>query len=154
MVQMTKERREAYVEVLEILKHMEKQYVEKIPIKLRNFFQENASKEYNFHINLTIPLEENKFKDNTLSILAMLNLNYWCDDEEHKKELISQYRENEQRYQEELRQKYNPDNLFQNKKRTSIQPSQFVQDDFPLVTVKESIVTKLIKKLKEIFHIY
>ena len=151
---MTKDRREAYVEVLEILNHMEKQYVEKIPLKLREFFQENSSKEYKFHINLTIPLEENKLKENTLSILAMLNLNYWCENEEHKKELISKYNENEQKYQEKLRQKYNPDNLFKDKTQIPIQQSQTVQNNLAIVPVKESIFTKFIKKLKNIFHIH
>lgn len=154
MIQMTKDRREAYVEVLEILNHMEKQYVEKIPLKLREFFQENSSKEYKFHINLTIPLEENKLKENTLSILAMLNLNYWCENEEHKKELISKYNENEQKYQEKLRQKYNPDNLFKDKTQIPIQQSQTVQNNLAIVPVKESIFTKFIKKLKNIFHIH
>ncbi len=42
-IQMTSERMEAYVEVIEILKHMDKKYVEKIPKKLRNFFEKNCS---------------------------------------------------------------------------------------------------------------
>ena len=112
MIQMTQERREAYVEVLELLKHMDNKYVEKVPIKLREFYKNNASNEYEFHIDMSIPLEEYKFKEITLNILAMLNINYWCESEEHKKELLNKY------YQNELRKKYNTDELF--KKKTKI----------------------------------
>ena len=47
----------------------------------------------------------------------MLNLQYWCKDENEKERLKSIYAENERKYQNELREKYNPDNLFKNKQR-------------------------------------
>ena len=112
---MTSNRMEAYVEVIEILKHMDKQYVEKVPLKLRDFFESNCSKEYKFDVDLSIPLNEQKLKEKTLDILAMLNINFWCESEEHKKELISLYSENDRKYQEKLRGKYNLENIFQSK---------------------------------------
>ena len=48
----------------------------------------------------------------TLPLLAMLLINYWCNTKEEKEELINKYFENEQKYQEQLREKYNPDFLF------------------------------------------
>lgn len=128
---MIKERREAYVEVLEILKHMDKKYVAKIPRDLREFFERNASKEYEFHIDLSIPLEEHKLKEITISILAMLNLNYWCETEEHKQELLKKYHENDLRYQEELRNKYNTDNLFKRERKIISFHQQEVTNAFP-----------------------
>lgn len=47
----------------------------------------------------------------------MLNLQYWCKDENEKERLKSVYAENKRKYQDELREKYNPDNLFKNKQR-------------------------------------
>lgn len=47
----------------------------------------------------------------------MLNLQYWYKDENEKERLKSVYAENERKYQDELREKYNPDNLFKNKQR-------------------------------------
>ena len=107
-----RERKEAYVEILEVLKHMEPKYVEKLPKKLIEFFHSNASKEYTFKINNNIPFEEQQFKKSTISILAMLNYNYWCEDEEHKKYLLNKYNENEIKYQQMLMEKYSKDNLF------------------------------------------
>lgn len=117
--QKMKERREAYVEVLEILKHMDKKYVAKIPRDLREFFERNASKEYEFYMDLSIPLDEHKLKENTINILAMLNLNYWCESEEHRQELLKKYHENDLKYQEELRNKYNTDNLFKRERKVN-----------------------------------
>lgn len=106
------ESKKAYVEVLEILKHMEPKYVEKIPSKLIDFFKINASKEYVFKLNSAIPFEEQELMQSTINILAMLNYNYWCEDEEHKKYLLNKYNENEIKYQEMLMEKYSRDNLF------------------------------------------
>jgi len=94
------ERKEAYVEVLEVLKHMEHKYMEKIPKKLIEFFKSNASKEYKFKLDNNIPFEEQQLKRSTISILAMLNYNYWCKDEEHKRYLLNKYNENEIKYQQ------------------------------------------------------
>ncbi len=151
-IQMTSERMEAYVEVIEILKHMDKKYVEKIPKKLRNFFEKNCSKDYVFNLNTNKPLIEQNLKIKTLAILAMLNLNYWCESEEHKKELISRYNDNEQKYQQELREKYNPDNIFKNNdKKNSIQ-EEIIENEVALVEYKESIFKKIINKIKSIFR--
>lgn len=128
---MIKERREAYVEVLEILKHMDKKYVAKIPSDLREFFERNASKEYEFHIEPSIPLEQHELKEITINILAMLNINYWCDTEEHRQELLRKYHENNLKYQEELRKKYNTDNLFKRERKVISSYQSKTQNAFP-----------------------
>lgn len=109
---MRQDSRKAYVEVLEVLNHMEPKYVEKIPSKLIDLFKINASKEYIFKLNNNIPFEEQELMQSTINILAMLNYNYWCEDEEHKKYLLNKYNENEIKYQIMLREKYSQDNLF------------------------------------------
>lgn len=116
--QAKKNRKEAYREVLEIFKHMDTKYVEKVPIKLREFFKKNASKEYKFSLNKNIPFEQQELKESTISILAMINYNYWCEDEEHKKYLLNKYNQNEIRYQEKLIEKYSRDNLFKRENTT------------------------------------
>ena len=105
-------RKNSYAEILEILKNMDKIYVDRIPKKLIKFFEENKSNVYDFKYNSELKLNQQNLNENTLALLAMLNLNYWCESEEHKEELIARYNENEQKYQEELQEKYNPDNIF------------------------------------------
>lgn len=114
-VQIKPEQAYAYSELLEVLSHMEEKYTNKIPKKLMNFFEENALSTYEKHIDIYKPLEEQNLSERTSALIAMLTLQYWCASKEEKKELINIFNENERKYQEELREKYNPDNIFNNK---------------------------------------
>ncbi len=151
--QMTINRKNSYVEILEILKYMDKIHVDKIPKKLIEFFEENKSNNYNFKYDSAVELDKQNLNDNTLALLAMLNLNYWCESEEHKKELIDRYNDNEQKYQEELREKYNPDNIFKKNNQEKSIEKNIVKEEVAMVEYKESIFKKIINKIKSIFNI-
>lgn len=107
-----KNERQAYNQILEVLKYMDEKYIDKIPKQLITHFQENKASNYNFSINPKISLKEQNLSEETLDILAMLNINYWCEDEQHKKELIQKYHDNEIKHEKELKQKYNVDDIF------------------------------------------
>ena len=85
----------AYAEIIEILNNIEEKYKEKLPNKLIDFFKENSAKNYEKHIKKNISLNEQKLQKETIDILAMLTLNYWCNSEEEKAELTSMYSDNE-----------------------------------------------------------
>ena len=85
----------AYSEVDKILSFMEIRYVEKVPKKMREMFKNEKLQDYEPNIDKNIPLEEQQLERKTLAILAMLNLNYWCENEEEKEELIRAYSNNE-----------------------------------------------------------
>lgn len=104
----------AYAELLEILSLMEEEYINRIPKKLLNIFETYKYSEYSNHIDAEIPLEEQNVSEKTSALLAMLMLNYWCDSDEQKQALKNTFEENERKYQEELKEKYNPDNIFKN----------------------------------------
>lgn len=146
--EITIDKKEAYCEIIEILKYMDEKYVKKIPKQLIYFFKSNSANNYKFRINKELPLKQQTLKEETRVILAMLNLNYWCT-EEHKQELIKIYKNNEEIYQSKLREKYNYDNLFENKK-TKVETGENI---IAMVEYKESFFTKVIKKLQNIFHI-
>ncbi len=136
--------KEAYVEVLEVLKYMDFKYVEKIPVKLRKFFYDNASKQYKFELDQSIPFSEQELSEITINILAMLNYNYWCEDEEHKKYLLNKYNENEIKYQKMLMERYSADNLFKREeKNISSVPQKYEEDKW---------YDKVIQFIKKIFN--
>lgn len=105
----------AYCEVDIILEQMEEEYVNKVPSELRKLFKEQKRRDYLPEIKAEVPLAEQNLMRKTIAILAMLNLNYWCEDEKEKQDLIQMYSENDRKREEELRKKYNPDNLFKKK---------------------------------------
>lgn len=114
----TKEFAEASAEINEILKYMPKEEVEKIPSKLREFFREISSKDYVTNINPNMPLDKQQIKEKTKDIIALIYRNYWCSEEE-RKELDQKLIENDKKFEEELREKYNPDNIFKNNVTTT-----------------------------------
>lgn len=99
---------EVYTEVLTIVDNMNPQYKQRLPKKLIEFFDENSDKEYKFNLNYSVPLKDNKLKPGTKSLLAVLNLQYWCESEEEKKKFLNIYAENESRFQE----KFKIENMF------------------------------------------
>lgn len=109
--------RQAYSEIDTFIELLDEYSKNKIPQKLRKFFKMEKDKEYIKNINPNIPIKEQNLKKETLALIAMLNLQYWCEDENEKQRLKAIYAENEIKYQDELREKYNPDNLFKNKQK-------------------------------------
>ena len=148
---MKSEEKIAYKQLITILNNMEPEYKEKIPKKLMKLFEENSAEDYEFHLDLTRPLQEQELNSKTLALLAMLNLNYWCETEEEKQELIKHYTENERKCQEELRKKYNTDNIFQKNNKENKQ-EETTEQQVALVEHRESVIRKLINKIKSIFH--
>lgn len=114
----TKEFAEASAEINEIFKYLPKEEVEKIPSKLREFFKEVSSKDYVTNINPNMPLDKQQIKEKTKDIIALIYRNYWCSEEE-RKELDQKLIENDKKFEEELREKYNPDNIFKNNVTTT-----------------------------------
>ena len=108
----------AYSEIYEILKLIEDEYVNRIPKKIMSFFEEERDKEYKPRIDVNIPLDEQNLKRETMVLLEILNVNYWCDSEEEKQEIQEELiRNNEikEQQEKELAERYNPDNLFKRK---------------------------------------
>ena len=142
----------AYAEVVEVLDNMSLEDRNKIPKKVYDFFIEKSSKDYIKHLNKDIALCKQEIREDTKEILAILLTNYWCKTENEKNDLLKLFRENELKYQQELREKYNPDNIFKKRTQESAIEEKNIENEFALVEYKESIFKKLINKIKNIFH--
>ena len=103
--------REASVDVLDILNHMSLTEQEKVSKKFIDFLKENSSEDYVSNLDYTKSLDEMELSDETRGLISIMYRNYWCTAEE-KKELDAKFIENEMKRQEELRERFNPDNVF------------------------------------------
>lgn len=139
----------AYAEVDEILSFMEEKYVEKIPYKMREMFKNDRLNGYEPVIRPEIPLDEQNLQRKTFAILAMLNLNYWCEDEEERQKLIAIYAENDKKREAELREKYNPDNIF--KKKESIEQTTTETITALIEYREDNFLKKIINIIKSFF---
>ena len=127
----------AYSEVCTILNMLEDEYKERVPKNVMDFFEEERDKEYNPIIDVNIPLE-------------ILNLNYWCDSEEEKQEILDSFAKNEElkRIKEkELTENYNINNLFKkienNENKTEVSLIEYKKQNF---------IQKIILKIKSLFR--
>lgn len=102
----------AYAEVDYIIHHMNEKYVQKVPTKLLQFFATIKDPEHEVYVDPHVPLQNQNLRKYTLELLALLHLKYWCEDEERRKELYSKMVENQTKLDDQMRQKYNVDNMF------------------------------------------
>ena len=135
----------AYAEVDALLDLLEDEYKERIPEKVRNFFKEEKMKDYHPEIDIEKPLIEQNLKRETMVLLAILNLNYWCENEEEKQSFLNELNKNEEE-KNELEEKYNPDNLFKKKQDESI------QNNLQIIEYKKpNFIQRLLTKIKKFF---
>ena len=83
--------RQAYSEVDEFICLLSEENRDKVPIYLRELFTKEKDTNYIKGINPNIPIKEQGLKEETLAIIAWLNLEYWCQDENEKKRLREVY---------------------------------------------------------------
>lgn len=147
--------RQAYTEIDNFIELLDEHKKNKIPQKLREYFKKEKDKEYIKTIDLNQPIKEQNLKEETLALIAMLNLQYWCEDENEKQRLKTIYSENERKYQNELREKNKPDNLFKIKKHTTLNSTVDVSQNSStsLIEYKESFLIKFKNFIFKLLHI-
>ena len=155
-IEKTIDRKQMYEEVYEFINLLDIEYIDKIPKKMIDFIEEQMDKNYRKNINPYKNISEQNLRTDTIEFLLMLNLKYWCDGDE-RQELLKLYNENEAKYQNELKEKYNPDNIFRNNKQEhdKIQKQSTAHEnteDMYMIEIKENIFQKIIKKIKTFFE--
>ena len=150
---MTLEYKQSLTELNTIIHYMDMEYLKKIPQKFINFISENMDSNYEPNISKNIPINEQTLKKDTRVLLSLLHRNYWCD-EESKTELIKEDLLAKDIYEKELREKYNPDNIFKNKKEQidNISTSQVQENVTSLVEYKEQTwYQKIFENIRNFF---
>lgn len=142
----------AYSEVYEILNLLDKDYKEKVPDKVRTFFEEERLQDYKPEIDTDTPLIDQNLKRETIVLLAILNLNYWCDTPEEKQEILEELSNNQKEKQEFL-EKYNPDNLFKNKQNNEIENEKIIdtQEVSIVEYKKQGVFKRILDKITKFF---
>ncbi len=136
-------------QIYEIIKYMAPNLKARIPKKFISYFENNKSKDYNWKIDEVLPLEKQNLLLTTKEILTVLYRDYICDDLE-KIKVNKILNDNEIEYQNQLKEKYNFEDIFKNKsnkeKNTTIENEQI-----SVITYKKSFLSKIINKIKPFF---
>lgn len=141
--------RKAYSEIDEFISLLNDEEKNKLPIKLKDFFAEEKDKEYVKGINKNIPIKDQNLKEETLAIIALLNLQYWCEDENEKMRLKEVYAKNEKNYQEILQVKYNSDNLFKNREMKQLDVEEVKTENLPIEIKKENLFKRFLNLIRK-----
>ena len=143
--------RQAYSEIDEFLELLDEKNRNEIPTKLRQFFKDEKDKEYHKGITTNIPIKEQNLHRETLVLIALLNLQYWCKDETEKERLKQIYSNNEKEYQKELKEKYNINNIFQSKNKVEEKNIDKQVENLPVEVKKEKWYKKIFKFITKVF---
>ena len=141
---------EAVTEVLAILDNTEIEAVNKIPKKFIEFLKKNRSKTYEPNFDNGKSIKELNLKPKTQALLGLIYLKYWAD-EDGKEKFNKKIKANEEKYQREIREKYNTDNLFKTKEKVIVQENTKEEVGLPAVQNK-SFIQKIVEKIKGIFR--
>ena len=141
---------EAASEVLAILDNTDIEAVNKIPKKFIEFLKQNSLKNYNPQFDKTKSISELGLKPKTQALLGLIYLKYWANEED-KEKFNKKIRNNEEKYQKELKEKYSTDNLFKNKE--TIVKQENIQKESQLTLIQnKTFIQKIIEKIKGIFR--
>ena len=137
---------DAFSEVDAILNIMPSNLFNKIPLKFRQMISEYKNNNYSPQIEE--PVEDYELKDETKIILSLIYRDFLCSDKE-KERLKARDAQKLKEEEEILREKYNTDNIFKDKKVDSVKA---VEESVAMVEYKESFLTRIINKIKNVFR--
>lgn len=109
-----------YNEVYAILQVLGSEYIDKIPIETYEYILSQKDDNIQIYYDVNKTIEEQEMSKETVMFIAYLNLKYWCSKDE-KKELLKIYKQNDEKIEQELKEKYNVNNLFKNKQKQETQ---------------------------------
>lgn len=137
----------AFSETLEILYKSEPKILNKIPKKLLEFLEENKDNTY----NSDIIFKENwikKLRPETCSIIALIYKKYIATEEE-KRNFIKFQKEKSIVLEEELRKKYNYDDMFKrdSSNNENIIKEENTENNKELKIYKKSFFREIINKI-------
>ena len=144
--------KKAYKEVVEILKFVSKENVDKIPKEMLDMFEEEQDKEYNFKVDTTKSFEEQLLLEETKAIFSNIFRDYWANYYQ-RKVIIEKENMDRIKWEEE---KYDPKDLFKNNQKNFNKQNNNDKVDVNLTVIKKEnsfkkLIDKIFKSLKKKF---
>lgn len=137
----------AYVELYEIIRHMNDNLKSKIPSNILDALLVSKDKNYTFNYDSTLSLDMQNIMSETKSLLSIIYSDYLCSDEERKKweeydnyeeEIISIQKQNEENDKVDF--KFSPKSILEDNKPSDI-----------IVKKEDSLFKKIMNKILNFF---
>lgn len=144
---------EIYVDISVIISMMPTKMKSKISNSFINFIENNKSNNYVSNINPKIPLKQQNIRKETKEMLGIIYRDYLCNDEE-RINLLQEEKRELTKLEAEKREIYNPDNIFKKNNLKENNEENSIKNEVSIVEYKESIIKRIITKIKNLFHIH
>lgn len=141
----------ALAEVADILKHIKKEERDMVPNSFIEFIEENKSKTYKVDLDYTQEISNMKLKEKTKALLSYMYIKYWANEDE-KNEFISKAKENDIKYEQEQREKYDINKLFDSRK-SNVDLNEDINkiQNLPVEVKSKNFIQKILEKIKRLF---
>ena len=137
----------AYKEVIEILKYVPQESVNKIPKTMLETFEKKMDKDYVFNVDINKSFEEQNLLEETKDIFAVIFRDYWATLYQRER-IKAKEKYDRQKIEEEKANKYNPDDIFKNKEKDNVVEN----NNLPVEIKKENFFKKLISFIKKMIR--
>ncbi len=141
----------AYKEIIEILKYVPKESVEKIPQKMIDTFNRKMDNNYNFSIDINKSFEEQELLEETKAILANIFRDYWATPYQ-KERIKAKERYDWQKIEEEKKKKYNSDIFNIDNKRVN-KEEEIINNNLPIEEKKENFFERIVRFFRKKFRL-
>lgn len=101
----------AYKEIIEILRYINKEDVNKIPREMLDMFETNQDKNYNFKVDTSKSFNEQNISKEAKAILANIFRDYWATEYQRDR-IIKREKYERELLEQKKRERYNLDKLF------------------------------------------
>lgn len=136
-------------EIVEILKFVPDKDVLKIPKEMRDLFEDEMDRNYNFSIDTQKNIEEQDLLNETKAILLNIFRDYWATPYQRER-IIEKQNYDKEVIEQQKSKKYNPDDIFKRKSKFKIKDTT---NNYNLPTkVKKGFYQKIINFIKKILE--
>ena len=142
----------AYKEVVEVLKFIPKESVDKIPQAIIDTFKARMDNDYNFKVDTNKSFEEQNLLEETKAIFANIFRDYWATPYQ-KERIKAKEKYDRQIIEEEKKKRYSMEDIFKNKEYIGLNEKNNFERNLPVEIKEKKIYYKLIEFMKKIFKV-
>lgn len=137
--------RRVFNQIDEILKHSSDEILKKLPKNLQEFLKENKEKDYKPNIDFNTDNWQDYLLEDTIVLMGLIYRDYIVSKDKRQKLLLEE--------EIEYNEKYNPNNIFKNKKNIQNQIKEIQPRETAIIEYKEkNFLQKIFDKIKHLFN--
>ena len=147
---MEKKYARAYTEVLEILKHIPKDELERIPKSELQFYEDNCDKNYKYEYNLDLAVDKQAISKEANTVIVALYMNYFAN--EKQKGIIEKIlKQNSIEEEKAKNEKYDVNKIFEKNQNEHNGANKSENLPVDISNNQDSLIKKIINKIKSLF---